>query len=379
MSNIPIKTNLKAMDESARRYLIGLNLIPEITPRRMGILLSHFPSPQAIWEAPLAALARLPNFSEAAPRIVAQRDEGAIDHELQRAKKLNARILTLLDPDYPPLLREIDDPPAVLYLNGEGKIDTTRTIAIVGTRRASGYGRAMAHKLAMELARSGIAVVSGLALGIDTAAHRGALAGNGRTIGVLGSGLGHLYPADNARLARKIIDSGGLVLSEFPIDTRPTKWTFPQRNRVISGLSRGVVVVEAPEKSGALITARLALEQGREVFAVPGLVTSAVSKGTNRLIQDGARLVMHVDDILSEFPDLVGLLSPTAAETKDQARSLTPVQQRVYDLIGLEPTHIDDIIARGNVSPTEAAHTLLILQMENLIQEVEGRRYIRRP
>jgi len=367
------------MEEAQRRYLIGLNLIPEITPRRMGILLSRFSSPQAIWEATTEELATLPGFSEVAPRIAAQRDERAIDRELARAKELEARIITLLDPEYPRLLREIEDPPVVLYVKGEGEIDTARTLAIVGTRRASGYGRAVAHKLASELAQLGLIVASGLALGIDTAAHRGALAGGGITVAVLGSGLTHLYPAQNRALVRKIEDMGGLILSEFPLATPPARWTFPQRNRIISGLSRGVIVVEAPERSGALITARFALEQGREVFAVPGPITSTSSRGTNRLIQDGARLVTEVADVLSEFPDLAELIHPAAPATEKRIDSLTPLEERVYELIGLEPIHIDDIIARGNISPSEAAHALLTLQMENLIQEVEGRRYIRTP
>ena len=378
MHDSALPPTLEPMNEAEKRYLIGLNMIPEITPRRMGILLSRFPSPRAIWKAPMGVLAALPGFDAVAPRISAARDEATIDRELTRVQAINARIITVFDSDYPAHLREIDDPPVVLYALGAGTIDTRTTIAVVGTRRASGYGKAMAHKLAAELARHGITVVSGLAVGIDTAAHRGALSGDGMTVAVIGSGLGRLYPTENARLARKIVDSGGIIMSEFPVDARPTKWSFPQRNRIISGLSRGVVVVEAPEKSGALITARLALEQGREVFAVPGQVTSAVSRGTNRLIQDGARLVVNVVDILSEFPDLANRVQ-SAPATPDRILSLTPVQQHVYDLIGLEPTHIDDIIARGDVSPTKAAHTLLILQMENLIQEVEGRRYIRRP
>ncbi len=367
------------MDAQAKYYLIGLNLIPEITPRRMGIMLSRFSSPQAVWEAPVEEIASLPGFTNVAEKIIKKRDRGAIERELELTTKLGARIVTMLDPDYPPLLREIDDPPAVLYMKGKGEIDASRTLAIVGTRRASGYGRAVAHKLASELARLGLIVVSGLALGIDAVAHRGALDGGGTTVAVLGSGLGHLYPPENRKLAQKIVAENGLILSEFPIATSPAKWTFPQRNRIISGLSRGVIVVEAPERSGALITARLALEQGREVFAIPGPITSISSRGTNRLIQDGARLVTQVVDVLSEFPDLATLVQPAPAETENRIGSLTPTQRRVYDMIGLEPTHIDDIIAQGNISPTEAAHTLLILQMENLVQEVEGRRYIRRP
>ncbi len=366
--------------EEGRRYLIGLNLIPEITPRRMKMLLTRFPSPRAIWEASARELAAVPGVSSAtADVIAAKRDERAIDQELKRVSELEVRIVTIIDSDYPSALREIDSPPVVLYAKGDGELDPRRSIAIVGTRRASGYGKTVACGLASKLVALGITVVSGLALGIDTAAHRGALDGNGSTVAVLGSGLGHVYPAENQRLAEEIVNSGGVVLSEYPVCMAPTKWTFPQRNRIIAGIVRGVVVIEAPERSGALITARLAVDQGREVFAVPGPVTSIMSRGTNRLLQDGAKLVMEVSDILSEFPDLAGLIQPKQEHDDGRLSSLTPMQQRVYDLIGLEPTHIDDIIAQGNISPTEAAHILLTLQLRNLIQEVEGRRYIRRP
>lgn len=285
------------MKRSARHILIGLNLIREITPRRMEILLDRFCSPQAIWEAPAQEIAAIPGFSSGiALQIASSRDEAAIDRELALAQRLRISIITLLDPDYPPALREIESPPPVLYTRGEKRIDTRRTIAIVGTRRASGYGRAMAERLAYNLGTLGLIVVSGLAVGIDTAAHRGALHAGAETVAVLGSGLLHPYPASNRGLIEEISQSG-TVLSEYPLDTHPAKWTFPQRNRTISGLSRGVVVVEAPERSGALITARLALEQGREVFAVPGNVTSTASAGTNRLIKDGAKLVETVEEI----------------------------------------------------------------------------------
>lgn len=366
------------MKRPASHYLIGLNLIRELTPRRMAILLDRFTSPQAIWEAPQKELAELPGFSKAAPKIASSRSEEAIDRELARSEKLGIRILTILDPDYPSLLRQIEVPPAVLYLKGNQTIDTMRTITIVGTRRSSRYGRAVAERLACDLGDLGLVVVSGLALGIDSAAHRGALKAGAQTVAVLGSGFLHPYPASNRGLAERISDTGTLV-SEYPLDTRPTKWSFPQRNRVLSGLSRGVIVVEAPQRSGALITARLALEQGREVFAVPGNVTSTASVGTNRLIKDGAKLVETVEDVLCEFPDLSKLGKETKAKTKATIAALSESQQRVYDLIGLEPIHIDDIIALGDLTPTEAAHILLLLQMENLIQQVEGRRYIRTP
>jgi len=366
------------MKRPARQILIGLNLIRELTPHRRNLLLDRFRSPQAIWEGSEAEIAALPGFSEIAKVIVAARREEALDHEIKEAKRLGIRIVTLLDSDYPRLLREIENPPLVLYMRGEEEIDTTRTLAIVGTRRTSGYGRGMAKRLAHDLGALGLIVVSGLAIGIDAAAHRGALDAKGRTVAVLGSGFLHPYPASNKRLLDEIGRSGAVV-SEYPLDTHPAKWTFPQRNRIIAGLSRGVIVVEAPQRSGALITARLALEEGREVFAVPGNVTSTGSAGTNRLIKDGATLVESVEDVLFEFPDLNRLIAPSERKSEAVLKTLTDEQRRVYDLVGLEPLHIDDIISRGVLSPTDAAHILLLLQMENLIQEVDGRRYIRRP
>ena len=357
--------------------LIGLNLIPELTPRRMAILLERFSSARAIWRAPASVLAALPGFAEVAGKIVASRSEQAAKRELAQAEKLGVKVITILNFDYPPTLREIDTPPAVLYLKGDEAIDSITAIGVVGTRRASQYGRSVAERLAEDLGRAGLVVVSGLAVGIDAAAHRGALKAGAKTVAVLGSGVAHPYPASNRTLADRICASGTLV-SEYPLDTRPAKWTFPQRNRILSGLARGVVVVEAPERSGALITARLALEQGREVFAVPGPITSTTSVGTNRLIKDGAALVETVDDILNEFPDLSEANRATTAATKPRI-TLSSVQQRVYDLIGLEALHIDDIIARGGMSLAEVSHSLLVLQMENLIQEVEGHRYIRTP
>jgi len=366
-----------SMERSGREYLIGLNLIPELTPRRMTILLDHFPSPEEMWRASQGALASLPGFNtETTAKIVAKRSKQALDKELEQARKLDISILTVLDEDYPPLLRQIENPSAVLYIRGEPRIDTTRTLAIVGTRRSSRYGRMMASSLAQGLAALGLTIVSGLAIGIDTAAHKGALE-NGCTIAVLGSGLAHIYPASNTRLATQICEQGGSLVSEYPLTMPPSKWTFPQRNRIISGLSRGVIVVEAPQRSGALITARLAMEQGREVFAVPGNATSTASTGTNALIKDGAKLVTCVDDVVSEFPDLATLTEPSTKTQQQRETNLSPEERRVYDLIGLEPLHIDDIISRVGISPTQAAQILLMLQLQGLIEQIEGRRYIR--
>jgi DNA processing protein len=366
------------MSRTPQEYLIGLHRISEVTPRRMIALLDHFPSPEAIWRASVADLRSIPEVAPAAEAIAAGRSDEALDQELHRGERLQARAVTLLDPEYPPLLRALPYPPAVLYVKGRVQVDTRRALGIVGTRRSSRYGRSVAERLAAGLAGCGLIIVSGLAVGIDAAAHRGALSVGGLTVAVLGSGFLHPYPAENWALFEEIAERGTL-LSPFPLDLEPAKWTFPARNVVLAGLCRGVIVVEAPERSGALLTARAALDQGREVLAVPGNVTSAGSAGTNRLIRDGAVLVTSAAEILSEFPDLAVLAPHSLGSDRSSPPSLSQVEQRVLDAISLEPVHIDDIIAGIGLTPAEAASTLFLLQMRGAIQEVEGRRYTRRP
>jgi DNA processing protein len=235
----------------------------------------------------------------------------------------------------------------------------------------------VAEQLAKGLGELGRTIVSGMALGIDTAAHRGALAAGGRTLAVLGSGFANVYPRENMRLMREIAASGG-ILSEFPLQTEPERWNFPRRNRIISGLARGVVVVEAPERSGALITAQLALEQGREVFAVPGRITDETSRGTNRLLREGAKLVEDIEDIIEEFPDLRPILAERGARPKERPK-LSPLEERLLRLLDWEPIHFDEILERSGLSPTELSHGLLQLQLKDLIKEFPGKRYAKLP
>jgi len=364
------------MPRTDRECLIGLNLIETMTPRRMRAILERFPSPAAAWRAADREFLRIPELKEVADRIAGGRSDATLERELAVAADHGLEILTVLDPGYPPSLRRLATPPAVLYVRGTPGIETARSIAIVGTRRCSRYGRAVARRLAGDLVNLGLTVVSGLAVGIDGAAHRGALESEGKTVAVLGCGLLQTYPAVHRDLADRIAESGALV-SEYPLDMKPARWTFPQRNRILAGLSRGVVVIEAPQRSGALITVRCALDQGKEVFAVPGNITGTASAGTNRLIKDGAKLVEGVEDILNEFPDLAGLLPQRSTEAAEA--TLSAMQRAVHDLIGLEPIHLDDIIARGRLSPGDAARTVFELQMMELIEEAEGRRYVRKP
>jgi len=366
------------MSLTDRELLVGLNLIPHLSPKRCTKLFARFESFDAIWGAPAAQLAAVFGSSVIGEAVASARDEAAIDAELSLAAEKDVRLVTLVDAEYPNLLREIDDPPLALYVRGRLPIDPARSIAIVGTRRGTRYGKMVAGRFASQLALKGLTIVSGLAAGIDTAAHQGVIDVGGITVAVLGCGLDYPYPKRNQPLLQKIVETG-TAISEYPLGMRPAKWTFPQRNRILAGLSRGVLVVQAPERSGSLITARLALEQGREVFAVPGNINSLTSAGSNRLIKQGAQLVDNVDEILAEFPDLLQEHGTSAEEAETEVPSLGEREQRIYDLISLEPVHVDDIIARGDLSPTEASHILLLLQLEGLIEEAEGGRYIRKP
>ena len=365
------------MTHSDREYLIGLNLIPQLSPKRAQALFRKFESFEAIWSAPAAAFADLFGSRVVGEAIASARSEAAVDEELAKAEEKAVRIVTLVDPEYPAVLREIDDPPMALYVRGEQPMDPARTIAVVGTRRGTRYGKMIAGKFSSQLAMRGCIIVSGLAAGIDAAAHQGTLDVGGFTVAVMGCGIDYPYPKRNQPLYERIVETG-VVLSEYPMGSRPAKWTFPQRNRILSGLSRGVVVVQAPERSGALITARCALEQGRDVFAVPGNINALTSAGSNRLIKQGAKLVDSIDDILDEYPDLNAVPAAGESEESPAEPKLGDAEAAVYELIGLEPVHVDDIIARADLSPTEASHILLLLQLENLIEEAEGGRYIRK-
>ncbi|MFH1640622.1 MAG: DNA-processing protein DprA, partial [Candidatus Omnitrophota bacterium] len=300
--------------------------------------------------------------------------------ELELAKKLNLRIITFDDADYPENLKQIPDPPIVLYVKGELKEKDKTSIAIVGSRRASFYGLSSAENFAQRLSSRGFTIVSGMARGIDTYAHKGALKARGRTIAVIGSGFNHTYPPENKKLAEAICCNGA-VISEFPIDAKPLSHNFPRRNRVISGLSLGILVVEAARNSGALITADFALEQGREVFALPGKVDSATSFGTNGLIKQGAKLVSCIEDITEEF-DLPGSnnagFEPVEAKSQDdrkQGKYLLPEENILYNLISGESLSLDEIIEKTNLSVIEVSAVLLKLQIRKMIKELPGKQF----
>ena len=299
------------------------------------------------------------------------------------------RKITLDDTEYPTNLRNIHRPPKQLYVNGILLDGDEAAVALVGSRRASLYGIETCERLAYELALRGVTVVSGMARGIDTAAHRGAMKAKGRTIAVMGSGHGHIYPAENLKLYDEIVKKGA-VITEFDNDVAPIPRNFPQRNRIISGLSLGVVVVEAAKDSGALITATMAAEQGREVFALPGKISSATSSGTNALIKDGAKLVQSVDDILEELR--LHEIGPAATGEDSNSRagkiagmtgayiynSLTDMERKIYAAISDEPAYVDDILEKSGLDASKGSKALLGLQLKKLVLEIPGKRYVRK-
>ena len=359
---------------------LRLALVPGVGPRLRQALLEAFGSPQAVLSATAAQLRSVPGIGEKTSRaIITADDEIDAPAELEFCRQHDIDVLMPSDDEYPRLLSEIHDPPAVLFCKGKLTPQDGLAIGIVGTRHASRYGLRQAQRLAGALARAGLTVVSGLARGIDGAAHRAAMEAGGRTIAVLGGGLERIYPPEHAQLARDIGEAGAM-LSEATPRCEPRGSTFPQRNRIISGVSLGVIVVEAPERSGALITARHATEQGREVFAVPGHVDQRNARGCHRLIRDGAKLVETVDDVLEELGPLV---EPAADSEGRELRhpaelKLNEIERRVLDRIDTEPTPINELVTATGLEAQQVLAALSALEMRRLIQRVSGHSVARR-
>ncbi|MCX5706309.1 MAG: DNA-processing protein DprA [Candidatus Omnitrophica bacterium] len=354
--------------------LVALNMAGGIGSIRLKNLLEYFKAPQDIFKAPLDKLTTFFGISEnIALRINTFREED-LAKEFTLAKKYNLKISTFEDQDYPANLKNIPGLPLVLYIKGKLKEEDQFAIAIVGSRRASFYGLAQAEKFSQQLSRKGFTIISGMARGVDTYAHRGALKSQGRTIAVMGSGFNHIYPPENEKLAGTIAENGA-VISEFPMNEEPLKENFPRRNRIISGLSLGVLVAEAAKNSGALITADFALEQGRDVFAIPGQVDSTNSFGTNELIKQGAKLVSSVDGILEEF-----ILAPAASpkeETKKESSLKNMQENRLYGLISQEVIQLDDLAEKSGMAIPEISAILLKLQLNKLIRQLPGKQFVR--
>ena len=371
---------------------IALNMTPGVGPRAAARLLERFGSAEGVFGALRSELERLRLRPEAVESIALRDRLEAAAVELDRVREMaGADVLVLDDGAYPALLREIADPPITLYVRGRWRACVEAAcVGVVGSRRCSTYGQNVAQALARDLAARGVTVVSGLARGIDAAAHRGALEAGGRTVAVLGTGLDEVYPRDHRRLADEILERGGALVTQFPLGTPPVAENFPYRNRIISGLSLGVVVVEASENSGSLITARLALEQGREVFAVPGNITSRNSFGTNFLIKGaGAKLIQQWQDVIAEFPpEVAASILPPETKGKGAARQraeaalpsdLSESESAVFKLIPTdEPAHVDALAEATGLSVSELAGVLLGLEMRELVRQLPGRCYVRR-
>lgn len=358
------------------KYWLWLSSLPGIGARKFKQLVEHFGSPKAVWDAGHHQLAQIPGIGKAIPAILDKKIRDSIDSTMHKIKGTGVKILRIIDDDYPDNLKNIYDPPPVLYIRGSVEQCDKKAIAIVGSRNATEYGWDMAQELAYHLAVRGITVVSGMARGIDTCAHQGALEAGGRTIAVLGCGVDITYPPENKKLKARIEESGAVV-SEFGIGMGPLPGNFPARNRIISGLSMGVLVIEARERSGALITVDFAVEQGREVFAVPGNVKSKGSAGTNKLIRDGAKMVTCVEDILEEFPDLWGMKTISEGKEKRQYANLDKDEIKILENIDSEPVHIDILTRKTGYNIQKVNSVITIMEMKGILKQLPGKYFMR--
>ena len=376
---------MSANEENLRDW-IALSFVIGVGSRTGAVLIDQFGSPAAVFESSIRSLESAGLQRETIDEIKSSGPRDKAMREIEALSRLGAEALILIDNRYPSLLRETYDPPIVIYCLGDATSPFSQpAIAIVGSRRCSTYGRNVAEKLSRELGERGVTIVSGLARGIDSAAHRGALDGRGLTVGVMGTGLDAVYPRENRRLATRIAEQGALI-TEFPFATPPASQNFPFRNRVISGLALGVMVVEGAERSGSLITARLAYEQGRDVFAVPGNITSAKSFGPNYLIKDGAKLVQSWRDVIEELPaDLKSAIlfaergeQHLKKDRTDQV-DLTDHERRVLKMLNTDdPVHIDLLITKAGLGSGELMGALTKLEMSDRIRQLPGKSFVRR-
>src|SRR5438874_11748803 len=357
---------------------IALNMLPTMGPVRLRKLLEVFEQPERILAAKRDQLRKVEGVGkEVVDQISNWQSIVDLPAELARIKNFGAIVITQTSPEYPKPLREIHAPPIVLYVWGEVQERDHHAIGIIGSRRTTHYGSEAAKKLAYQLAYAGLTVISGLARGIDTAAHQGALAAKGRTIAVIGSGLSRLYPPENAALAEKIRSGNGAIVSEFSMEIEPDRQTFPMRNRIISGWSQGLLVVEAGANSGALISVAQALEQGRNVYAVPGHINAPSAIGSNRLIQQGAKLVMDASDILDDLQILLPDAKPSADSAVRALPTLSDDERRVYEAIRETETSIDDIATNAELPSGTVSSTLQRLELKKLVKQLPGKYFVK--
>lgn len=361
----------------AYEAMLALTRVRGLGPVLLQRLMARFAyDPVRIWQATREELAEVDGMREGLWQAMQKVNWHAAGEEYKKARDKKLQLWYYHGPGYPANLLPIHDPPPLLYGNGSLLPQDQYALAIVGTRQPTNYGKSQAYHLAFELAKKQITIVSGLARGIDAAAHQGALDGNGRTLAVLGHGLGTIYPPEHYQLARHILAHGAL-LSEFSIDEGPNAYHFPQRNRIISGLAFGVIVIEGKQDSGALITADMALEQGREVFALPGPIDHLQSEGPNSLIQQGAKLITKVDDILEEIEAFTELL-PLKGKGEDGGRKLNEPERRIWQVLSADPVDIEVITIKSGLVPALVSSTLLQMELKGFIQACPGQCYVRK-
>jgi DNA processing protein len=356
--------------EHETAHWLAISRVPHIGPVRIERLLERFGSLATAWSAPAEEL-RVTLDSRSVAELIAARNRIDPNEELERISRLEIRAVHPGHTSYPRLLAETAGRPTILYVRGEIHPGDESSVAIVGTRRATPYGRQSAERIATELAQAGVTVVSGLARGVDAAAHRAALAAGGRTIAVLGSGPDVIYPAEHQRLAEQILESGA-VISEFPPGAKPDARNFPARNRIISGMTLGTLVIEAPSRSGALITATFAADQGRDVFVIPGSIFAQSCEGTNGLLRDGARLVRNGADVLEDL----GLTASTKSAASQNQLPLDADEQRLYGALGKEARHIDEVAEEAGLTAGAASALLLTMELKGLIRNYGAQHYV---
>lgn len=362
---------------------LALNLVPGLGTSSCKRLIDSFGGPRQVFKANTSELSKVPGIRKNAISEIAKKATyNKAEKEINRAQKENIAIITWDDPGYPELLKNIHNPPLLLYVKGSSAHLSSPAVAIVGARAATSYGQRVAENMAYQLAQRTLTIVSGLALGVDASAHNGSLKAGGQTVAVLGCGVDVIYPYQNCKLYEKISDNG-TIISEYPLGTKPESFRFPARNRIISGLSLGVLVVEAAKRSGSLITAKLALEQGREVFAVPGMVDSAKSEGAHRLLQEGAKLVHSVDDVLEELSFACSSVQETglhnSKETRNSRQELNNEEKHLFSFLDVYPKTIDNIILETGLQAPKVSELLLLLEIKGLIEVLPGKQYQKKP
>ncbi len=366
------------------KALLALSFVPRVGNQRLRALLNHFDDPGDAFKASPAELKRIPTIDTRTANEISGYDPDSngtvLTTMLQRLERLGGKIISINDPDYPASLKQIYDPPAFLYILGALAETDHDSVAIVGTRVPTEYGKSVTDELSRELVQAGLTIVSGMARGIDTVAHSSALQAGGRTIAVIGSGIDIIYPQDNIRLSRQIKEQGA-ILSEYHIGTKPDAVNFPKRNRIISGMTLGTVIIESSETGGAMITASYALDQNREVFAIPGPIHEKQSRGTNKLIQQGrAKLVVSPDDIVEEIVSKLKYTQTngTGSQSTPPAFEFNMFEQNIFDVLSKQPLHIDVIAQQSGLSTSDTLVHLLSLEFKGAVKQLAGKMFCKR-